>query len=58
MDLNDLFARHQLSLVRAGEASSADARAAHRGLATGYADRIRTFQQAIGAGFPLAEGLR
>ena len=51
MDLNDLFSRHQLSLVRAGSAASVEARHAHRGLAHGYAGRIASFQRSVGAGF-------
>lgn len=51
MDLNYLFSRHQLSLVRATKASSSAARHSHRGLVDGYADRIRDFQRGVGASF-------
>lgn len=51
MDLNYLFSRHQLSLVRATSASSGAARRSHRGLADGYGDRIRDFQLGVGASF-------
>lgn len=39
-DLNYLYHRHQVSLVRADRASCSASRASHRGLATGYALRI------------------
>ena len=51
MDLNDLFSRHQLSLVRATSAGSPEARREQRGLADGYASRIAAFQVGVGAGF-------
>jgi hypothetical protein len=40
MDLNELFFRHQVCVARAAMATSAEARFAHRGLASGYARRI------------------
>ncbi|WP_201024382.1 hypothetical protein [Sporosarcina koreensis] len=40
MDLNYLFARHQLSLMKASVALCGEARAAHLGLARLYAERI------------------
>lgn len=40
MDLNELFFRHQISLVRATSATGLEARHAHRELAKGYARRI------------------
>lgn len=49
MDLNYILSRHQLSLVAAENAAGSEARAAHRGLADGYAARIRRFQHAVGA---------
>lgn len=49
MDLNELFFRHQISIVRAGSAATPEARYAHRGLAKGYADRIETMQASSGA---------
>ena len=51
MDLNYLFSRHQLSLVRATTAPSSAARHSHRGLAGGYAARIGDFQRGVGASF-------
>jgi len=48
MDLNYLLSRHQISLMRADAAASREARAAHRGLARCYADRIRTLRPALG----------
>lgn len=50
MDLNDLLSRHQISLMRAGTAGCVEAQAAHRGLARGYADRIRALQARTGTG--------
>ena len=49
MDLNYIRSRHQLSLVAAETAAGPEARAAHCGLAEGYAVRIRTFQREAGA---------
>ena len=40
MDLNYLFKREQISLVNAERAPSRSARAAHAGLARGYASAI------------------
>lgn len=40
MDLNYLFKREQISLVNAERANSRSARAAHAGLARGYAGAI------------------
>lgn len=51
MDLNDLFSRHQFSLVGATSAGSHEARAEQRGLAECYASRIAVFQIGVGAGF-------
>jgi hypothetical protein len=57
MDLNYLLSRQQISLMRADAAASPEARVAHRSLARGYADRIRTVQVALGLSQPvLAEG--
>lgn len=57
MDLNYLLSRHQISLIRAGAASCAEARMAHNGLARGYAEQIRVLQAAFGTSTPaLAEG--
>ena len=44
MDLNHLLYRQQVSLMRADAAASSEARHAHRGLARGYADRVRLLQ--------------
>jgi hypothetical protein len=44
MDLNELFQRHQISLERAANAASVEARHAHLELANGYARRIREAQ--------------
>lgn len=49
MDLNYLLHRHQISLVRANDAASGEARMAHTGLAQGYAGRIATLRRASGA---------
>ncbi len=49
MDLNYLLSRHQVSLMRADAATSREAAIAHRGLAGGYAARIRELQHALGA---------
>jgi hypothetical protein len=49
MDLNYLLGRHQHSLFRASSASTAEARCAHRGLASAYAGRIRELQDMLGA---------
>ena len=49
MDLNYLLSRHQVSLMRAERASSAEARIAHQSLAKEYAVRIRGLQRQDGA---------
>ena len=49
MALNYLLHRHQVSLMRSGSAPSREARAAHRGLATGYASQIRALRADTGA---------
>lgn len=48
MDLNYLLRRHQMALVASTEALSKEARASHRGLATGYAGRIARFRADMG----------
>ena len=48
IDLNYLFHRHQLSLVASTDASSSEARVAHRGLTVGYATRIARLRAASG----------
>jgi len=50
MDLNYLLSRHQISIMRAEAATCREARYAHRGLAKGYADRIRELQRGFDAG--------
>ncbi len=50
MDLNYLLSRHQISLMRADYAACPEASIAHRGLANGYALRIREHRQRLGAG--------
>lgn len=54
MDLNYLFLRHQVSLARAGTASTPEARDAHRHFAALYAARIGERQRALGGTFALA----
>ncbi|WP_173426217.1 hypothetical protein [Sphingomonas hengshuiensis] len=49
MDINYLFHRHQVSLMRATSATGSEARTAHRGLVAGYAAQIRRFQANAGA---------
>lgn len=46
MDLNQLLYRQQVSLMRADAAACAEARTAHRGLATAYGRRINELQRA------------
>ena len=46
MDVNYLLAREQISLMRAAETASVEARHAHLGLARGYASAL------IERGFP------
>lgn len=48
MALNYLLHRHQLSVMRAAAGRSPEARAAHRGLADGYAGRIRELRAELG----------
>ena len=50
MDLNYLFHRHQVALMRADAATCSSSRYSHLGLARGYADRIRALQLVLGAG--------
>lgn len=52
MDLNYLFHRHQVSVMRADVAASPEAARAHRGLAQGYAHCIATVQEQSGARAP------
>lgn len=48
MDLNYLLYRHQVSLMRAKASDCLCASRSHRGLATGYAERIRVLRSAMG----------
>lgn len=50
MDLNYLFHRHQVSLMRADAAICVESRHAHRALARSYADEIERIQRDAGAG--------
>lgn len=45
MDLNYLFYRQQMSLLRARAASSPESRAAHEGLAKGYTEQILAYRK-------------
>jgi hypothetical protein len=49
MDLNDLYFRHQISLMRANTAPDDQARGAHQGRADELAQRIGMWQQRVGA---------
>ncbi len=49
MDLNYLYSRHQISLINAKAATSAEARLAHLGLAKDYAARINGAHRLLGA---------
>ncbi|WP_186728888.1 hypothetical protein [Sphingomonas panacisoli] len=44
MDLNYLFHRHQVSIMRAEAATCASSRSSHNSLARAYAQRIRVMQ--------------
>lgn len=50
MDLNYLHSRHQVSLINAAAATSAEARIAHRRLADLYAARINLQRRDLPAG--------
>ena len=47
MDLNYLYHRHQVSLFMSENAACAPSRAAHLGIAEGYASRIDAVKQAL-----------
>jgi len=49
MDLNYLLSRHQISLMLAQSATTIEARHSHRGLASCYANAIRSAQALLGA---------
>lgn len=44
MDLNYLFYRQQMSLLRARSAANPESRAAHEGLARGYTEQILAYR--------------
>lgn len=48
MALNYLLYRHQVSVMRAAVVRSPEARAAHLGLAAGYAGQIRDLRAELG----------
>jgi hypothetical protein len=50
MDLNELYFRHQISVMRAKSASDDGARGAYLGHANELAHRIGNWQQRAGAG--------
>lgn len=50
LDLNYLYSRHQISVMRASAARSTEAAMAHAGLAAGYALEIQRRRDASGAG--------
>ena len=45
MDLNELYQRHQVSLINAKAAANVEARSSHMGLANLYALRINSMRQ-------------
>jgi hypothetical protein len=47
MDLNELLYREQISLMRADDAASPEARCAHNGLAKAYAGRIKDMRAGL-----------
>jgi len=50
MDLNYYYARHQISLMNAEEATSTEARLAHRRLAALYAEQVNSRRRNLPAG--------
>jgi hypothetical protein len=50
LDLNDLYFRHQLSVMKAGSASDEQARGMHLVRADELAHLIGTWQRRVGAG--------
>ncbi len=50
MDLNRLYARHQISLIHASNARDPDTRAFHHFLAEGFGRRIQAFRSDLAAG--------
>lgn len=49
VDLNDLLARHQTSLMRANAAACVPSRRAHEGMASAYAARVNALHEDFGA---------
>lgn len=49
VDLKDLLARHQTSLMRADAAACVSSRRAHEELASAYAVRVNTLHEDFGA---------
>lgn len=49
MDLNRLYARHQISLIHASNARDADTRAFHRFLSEGFGRRIAAYRADLAA---------
>jgi len=59
MDLNELYSRHQIALIRAADAGDCGERHRFHGLADGLASRIGALQHHLGASAttPLARAL-
>lgn len=49
MDLNELFFRHQIALMRAGSAGEQGEKHRHAAVANGFAARIGALQLRLGA---------
>lgn len=47
MDLNRLYSQHQISLIRASSAGSAEQRSGHEAEAHGFAALIKAFQGSL-----------
>jgi hypothetical protein len=58
LDLNQLFHRHQTSIMRASSAACPEARIAHDGLASGYAAQIASLQADFGVTSPFRGNVR
>jgi len=60
MDINYLLKREQISLMKAGNAKTIEARIAHEGLARGYAARLRQIafpRSSVGIGRTAGEAI-
>jgi hypothetical protein len=57
MDLNELFFRHQIALMRGSRTADEGERRRLRAQADCFAGRIGTLQRSLGAGAPLAPPL-